>query len=357
MRSVARLAGVSMMTVSRVLTDPALVTDATRRRVTDAIARLGYVPDRVASSLRSGRTGFIAAVLPTLVNANFADTAHGITETLRGAGYQLVIGYTLYQQAEEERQVHSLLARRPEAVVLAGSEHTRETTRALLDARVPVIEIWDLPQRPLDYAVGFSNHDAGRAAARFLLGLGHRRLGAIGPASDGGARDHRGEARLAGFAAVLREAGVAADLVVQPCAPPLSLSEGARAMTQLLERAPEVQAVFAVSDLVAFGAMMECARRGVRVPGQVSILGFGDFELGRQCVPALSTVRIDAYAIGERTGAMIVQALRGAAMSAGKPAASPPEPAGQVLAPEVAGKVIDVGFTVQARQSTAARDG
>jgi len=337
MRSVARLAGVSTMTVSRALTDPAAVAEATRQRVDDAIAKLGYVPDRVASSLRSGRTGFIGAVLPTLVNANFADTAHGITETLRRHGYQLVIGYTLYQLDEEERQVRSLLARRPEALVVAGTVHTRATTRALLDSRLPVVEIWDLPQRPLDWAVGFSNHDAGRAAARFLLLLGHRRIAAIGPAPAGPARDHRGEARLAGFAAALTEAGQAADLVVQPCPPPLSYTEGALAMSELLQRMPRVDAVFAVSDLAAYGAMMECRRRRVDVPGDVSILGFGDFELGRQSVPTLSTVRIDAQAIGRRTAELIVATLRDAAR------------------PADASRSIDLGYTIEARESTRAR--
>jgi len=337
MRSVARLAGVSMMTVSRVLTDPEMVAEETRGRVHDAIAKLGYVPHRGASSLRSGRTGFIAAVLPTLVNANFADTAHGITGTLRARGYQLVVGYTLYRLDEEERQVHSLLARRPEAIVVAGTVHTRETTRALLDSRLPIVEIWDLPQHPLDRAVGFSNHEAGRAAARFLLSLGHRRIAAIGPSAEGPARDHRGEARVAGFRAALEEAGLGGDVAVQPCPPPMSFTEGAVAMAELLRRMPDIEAVFAVSDLVAFGAMMECRRRGVDVPGRVSILGFGDFELGRQSVPTLSTVRIDAYAIGERAAQVIVEAL-------GRDAPQGPE-----------GRIVDLGFRIEPRESTRAR--
>jgi len=346
MRSVARLAGVSLMTVSRVLTDPDLVAEDTRRRVRDAIAKLGYVPDRGASSLRSGRTGFIAAVLPTLVNANFADTAHGITETLRARGYELVIGYTLYQLDEEERQVGSLLARRPEAIVVAGTVHSRATTRALLDSRLPVVEIWELPQQPLDRAVGFSNHDAGRAAARFLLSLGHRRIAAIGPAADGPARDHRGEARIAGFRAVLEEAGLGADAIVRPCAPPLSFTEGAVAMAELLRKTPEVEAVFAVSDLVAFGAMMECRRRGIDVPGRVSILGFGDFELGRQSVPTLSTVSIDAHAIGEQAAQVIVEALGDRAAHAAAASSAP------VAA---SARVVDLGFRIVARDSTGAR--
>lgn len=345
MRSVAKLAGVSVMTVSRVLADPSMVAEDTRLRVLDAIEKLGYVPDRTASSLRSGRTGFIAAVLPTLVNANFADTAHGMTETLREHGYQLVFGYTLYRLDEEERQIRSLLARRPEAIVLTGTVHTREATRALLDSGVPIIEIWDTPAHPIDYAVGFSNHEVGRAAARFLAGLGHRKIAVIGPMNIGDSRDFRGEERLAGFAAALRELNLSDSLIIRPCAPPLSSTEGATAMAMLLEQDPDVEAVFAVSDLIAFGVLMECQRRGIAVPGQISVLGFGDFEISRQSVPSLSTIRIDAHALGRRTAEVIIEALRLTKRAPGTEAAAD-DPLGPV------NRIVDLGFTIQERDST-----
>jgi LacI family transcriptional regulator, gluconate utilization system Gnt-I transcriptional repressor len=309
MSDVSRLAGVSKMTVSRVLTEPALVAEETRNRVLQAIEQLRYVPDRVAGSLSSRRTGFVAAILPTLMNANFADTAHGLTEELRRAGYQLLIGYTLYRLDEEENLIRAMLARRPEAIVLTGMVHTREATRLLLEAGVPVVEIWDIGERPIDQAVGFSNDEIGRVAARTLIGLGHRRIGALGPAAEGAARDFRGEDRLAGFIATLREAGLADDLILRHPSVPLSFTEGANLMGALLDRAPDVEAVFAVSDLLAVGAIMECHRRCVRVPETVSILGFGDFEIGRQCVPSLSTIRIEARAIGRRAAEVILEAV------------------------------------------------
>ena len=185
MQDVARLAGVSTMTVSRVLTDPGVVAEETRERVQRAVEQLGYVPDKVAGSLSSRRTGFIAAILPTLTNANFADTAHGLTEVLRRAGYQLLIGYTMYSLAEEERLIRAMLARRPEALVLTGATHTKLATQLLHAAGIPIVEIWDLPATPIDHAVGFSNREVGRMAARHLLGLGHRRLGALGPRARG----------------------------------------------------------------------------------------------------------------------------------------------------------------------------
>jgi len=155
-RDVSRLAGVSRMTVSRVLSDPDLVLPGTRARVQKAIADLGYVLDRAAGSLASRRTGFIALIVPTLTNANFSMVAHGLTEVLSKAGFHLLISYTDYDLAEEETQIRNLLARRPEAMVLTGSAHTRAASTLLLRADIPVIAVADLPQRPIEHAVGFS---------------------------------------------------------------------------------------------------------------------------------------------------------------------------------------------------------
>ena len=337
MQDVARLAGVSKMTVSRVLADPGLVAEETRERVQRAVEQLGYVPDRVAGSLSSRRTGFIAAILPTLTNANFADTAHGLTEVLRRAGYQLLIGYTMYGLAEEERLIRAMLARRPEALVLTGATHTRVATQFLHAAGIPVVEIWDLPTAPVDHAVGFSNREVGRMAARHLLALGHRRLGAIGPRAEGEGRDFRGEERLAGFAAALQEQGAEPAVVIDREPVPLSFEQGARSLAALLEAAPDLEAVFAVSDLIAVGALMECHRRGIRVPKDLSLLGFGDFEIGRQCVPALTTIRIDARGIGSRTGELLLRLLDGQAHPSVQPSPGP----------------IDVGFDLVQRQTTA----
>lgn len=309
MRDVSRLARVSPMTVSRVFTDPVRVAEDTRARVLDAVEQLGYVPDLVAGALSSRRTNFIGLILPTLTNSNFGDTAQGLAEVLKEDGYQLLIGYTLYQVGEEERLVRALLPRRPDALVIAGNVHT-SAARALLDrAGVPLVEIWEQPDPPLDCAVGFSNFEVGRAAARHLIGLGHRRIAAIGAQVGTHVRDHRGDARLKGFASMLREAQFPDDLVLRSGLPPASHEQGAAAMNALLDQAPDVEAVFAVSDLAAFGALMACHRRGVRVPDQISMMGFGNFEVGRVSFPALTTIGVNAHAIGRATGLLLRERL------------------------------------------------
>lgn len=333
-RDVSLLAGVSRMTVTRVFIRPDQVLPATRARVHRAVAELGYVPDRAAGGLATRRSGFVGLVLPTLANGNFAALAEGLTESLRPARYELLIGYTTYSAAEEERQVRTLLSRRPEALVLAAAPHTEAVRRLLAHAATPVIEIAELPSHPVHRVIGFSNHAVGAAAARFLIGLGHRRLAALGPRRCGDRLDTRGEARLDGFREALRAAGLAHDLIRRDGDIPLSFEQGARSMAALLDEAPDVEGVFAISDLSAVGALLECQRRGLAVPERLSLLGFGDFDIARQMLPPLTTIGVDFAGLGRRAGAMILELLRPGAGSGG-------------------GR-IDVGFSLIARGTTRA---
>lgn len=308
-REVAQLAGVSRMTVSRVVSDPDVVLPATRERVNRAIADLGYVPDKAAGGLSSRRTGFVALMLPTLTNANFASVAHGLTEALRGSDYDLLIAYTDYDLAEEERQLRNLLARRPEAIVLTGASHSREISRLLLAANIPIIEIADLPHRPIEHVIGFSNHEVGRTAARYFIDRGFTRLGAIGAVYDGGVLDHRGEERIRGFEEELRRSGLQTDAVIRHGIAPLSYDHGVAAFQELQRRAPHTRALFAVSDLSAVGVVMECQRQGLRVPDDLSIMGFGNFEIGREINPPLTTINVDFHGLGSQTGRLITDLL------------------------------------------------
>jgi LacI family transcriptional regulator, gluconate utilization system Gnt-I transcriptional repressor len=312
-RDVSLLAAVSRMTVSRVIRNLDLVLPETRARVQNAIASLGYVPDRAAGSLASRRTGFVALILPTLTNANFAAVAHGLTEVLRKADYHLLIAYTDYSLDEEERQVRNLLARRPEAIVLTGALHRRGASRMLLAANIPVLEIADLPRQPLEHVVGFSNYEAGRTAARYLIGKRLKRIGAVGSANEGDVIDQRGEERIRGFEDELRHSGMATDLVLRHGTAPVSYDHGSAASALLVQRDPKIDGIFAVSDLSAVGVVLECQRRGIEVPGRLSVMGFGDFEIGREINPPLTTIKVDFRSLGERTGQIVCRLLSSSA--------------------------------------------
>lgn len=309
---VSARAGVSRMTVSRALRAPHLVRPDTREAIARAIDELGYVPDRAAEALSTRRSGFVGLVVPTLTNTNFADAARGLTDVIRRQGYELLIGYTDYDENAMLRHVRDMLGRRAEALVLPAGPRGPALCALLAGETIPIVQMAGLVPDPVHHMVGYSNREAGRMAAHHLIALGHTRIGVLAAEGDGLSCDHRGGRRLEGFLEALREAGLSDDLVQRMGKPPVSFSHGAQAMGALLDRAPDLHAVFAVSDLVGVGALMECRRRGVRVPEDVSLMGFGGFEIGREVVPALTTVAVDYRAIGERTGAVVLDLLAGA---------------------------------------------
>jgi LacI family transcriptional regulator, gluconate utilization system Gnt-I transcriptional repressor len=308
MADVARIAGISPMTVSRAFKADASVSAATRTEILQAAEDLGYVFDATASNLRSQRTDFVAVTIPSINNANFADTVGGLTDGLKDRGLQILLGYTNYDMAEEERLIEHLLRRRPEAIVVTGGRHTDRARRLLANAGIPVIETWDLPDNPIGHIVGFSNANAVRGMVDHFVTNGLTRIAFIGGDAD---RDTRGTDRRAGFISTMTAHGLDATRLIAAGAPPISMREGAQAMGNLLETLPDTHAVICVSDLSAFGALTECQRRGVGVPAQMSIAGFGDYEIGAVCVPPMTTINPFPRDIGLRAAHLILDVLDG----------------------------------------------
>ena len=323
MEDVARLAGVSTMTVSRAIREPAKVAPATRARVAAAIAKLGYVPNLTAGSLASQRSGIIAAIVPTIDNSIFAETMRGLTETLAAAGYQVLLGQTAYDESAEEALVAAFLGRRVDGMVITGVKHSALTRKRLIKAGIPVVETWDLTPDPIDMVVGFSNRDAGRAIARYLLAKGYLRLGFAG----GG--DDRTRSRLAGFeAAIRRVKGASLTRAMLPAG--TSFRGGREALGNLLAQDPGLQAVFCSNDAIAVGALMECRRRGIQVPRDLAIAGFADLDIAAEVEPALTSLQVRSRTIGEQAANMLLARLRGEPLQA---------------------TVRDLGFTVVPRAS------
>lgn len=308
MADVAKATGVSPMTVSRAFKHDSSVSESTREAILKAAEDLGYVFDATASTLRSQKTNFVAVTIPSINNANFAETVGGLTEGLKARGLQILLGNTEYDIHEEERLIEQLLRRRPEAIVVTGGKHTDRSRRLLANAGIPVIETWDLPTNPLGHVVGFSNADAVRGMVDHFVAQGYTRIAFIGGDAD---RDTRGTDRRAGFIAAMQAHGLDTSRLIAAGAPPISMREGADAMAQLLTTLPDTEAVICVSDLSAFGALSECQRRGIAVPHQIAIAGFGDYEIGAVCVPSLTTIDPHPRDIGAQTAALILAVLDG----------------------------------------------
>lgn len=308
MADVGLRAGVSAMTVSRALKPGSTVSKETRARILAATEELGYVLDQSAGGLSSKRTGFIAAIVPSINNSNFADTARGITDALDGTGLQLLLGYTDYSVEQEEKLIESMLRRRPEGIILTGGRHTVRARKMLKGAGIPVVETWDVPVEPIDQVVGFSNEEAMALLVRKLAEKGYKRFGYIGGTTE---RDTRGSQRRRGFQRALTDLGLPDDRTISFGVPPISVEQGGQAVVSMLARWPDTQVVICVSDLSAFGALMECQRRGLRVPEDVAIAGFGNYEIAACCHPRITSVDVECYEIGRRAATRLKAAIQG----------------------------------------------
>lgn len=307
MRDVARRAGVSVMTVSRALNDPDKVTEELRRRVQAAVEETGYVHNRLARSLSSQRSDVIGLIVPSIRNSLFAETVKGISDVLRQKGFQLMIADSGHSLADEETLISAFLSQRVAGLALHNTSHTRQAVQMIRHAGVPVVENGNLTAQPLDSVVSYSNFDASRAMTLHLARLGYR---AIAFVSLPVAENDRARERARGYRAALAELGRAADprLILEQ---PSGLAAGADAVVRLVERTPEVDAIFFAGDVLAIGAVLECQRRGWAVPGRVGIASFDDVDMLRHVNPPITTLRLPRYEIGRRSAECLLDRIAG----------------------------------------------
>lgn len=301
---VAKVAGVSPITVSRALHRPEVVSDKAREKVLAAVAQTGYVPNAQAGSLASNRSRLVAIFLPTIANSIFADTVQALMDRLTVAGYQTLLGLTGYSAEREEKLLEAVLGRRPDGIVLTGTLHTEASRLRLARAGVPVVEAWDLAEAPLDMLVGFSHEAVGQAIAEHLLAKGYQRFGIISVA------DPRGLRRCQAVQAALR-AGGAGEAPLEAITPPATLEVGREGLRRLLARAQPPRVVVCSSDTIAQGVLAEAASRGLRVPQDLAVMGFGDLSSAAQVHPPLSTVRVDGGRIGEEVAKALLARFNG----------------------------------------------
>lgn len=328
MADVAGLAGVSAQTVSRVLRDPEGSAPETRERVMEAVRATNYVQNHAASHLASNRSLTVAAVIPQIAASVFAETVQGLSNVLLPAGYQIVIGHTDYSLEREEALVRSLLGRRPAAFFLVGTMHSQSTRDMLGAAGVPIVESWEWVAKPIDRLVGFSNRLALAEMVAYLKGVGYKQLTFAGAVRIG---DSRAQERIHGFCdGIAQHFPRQKPRVVTAEGLPYAMSTGSTLLDMVLQAHPQTDAIVFSSDLFASGALLACQRRGIAVPGQLAISGFGDYEIARELQPALTTVAVPTMQIGEEAAKIILRCLR-----AEKPAA----------------RKIDLGFRIIGRES------
>jgi LacI family gluconate utilization system Gnt-I transcriptional repressor len=310
MVDVARLAGVSAITISRAFLTPDKVNAKTRARIAKAVAKTGYVRNSLAGGLASNRTRIIAAVVPTIDNPVYGSTLQGLSDVLRANGYHLMVANSGVDPRGEEELLGTLLSYRPDGMFFHNVEHTPGTRRLLEDANIPVVEAGDLTEHPVDMVVSYSNFASAKAMTLHLGRKGYKRIGFV--CNDVRANP-RARERRRGYLEALRELKLRADpkLIEQTA---LGFREGAVALDVLTKRCPDIDAIFFSAELWAAGALLECHRRGWAVPKRIAIAGYDDERIAPQMHPALTAARVPRLEIGRRAAEMLLRRIDGEAI-------------------------------------------
>lgn len=310
LEDIARATGVSKMTVSRVLRGGAGFSEETRDRVLQEAARQAYVPNRLAQAFGSVSASTLVGIcVPRLTSGLFGHVLQGVDRALSRLGYQVMIGSHNHAIEEEEAWLRQVVAWRPAGVILSGRVHTAGTVDLLRQAGMPVVEIWDLTTSPIDMAVGFSHYDCGVEMAQFLLRKGRRRMGFVGAEARS---DVMGRSRLEGFTAALARGGFGlVDSEVLLDAP--GFYAGYYGLEMLLARSPGLDAVYFHNDEMAIGGLAYAAARGISVPGDLGIVGFGGMEAASVLPKRLTTTVVPTVAIGKAAAEGLVARLKGEA--------------------------------------------
>jgi LacI family transcriptional regulator, gluconate utilization system Gnt-I transcriptional repressor len=329
LNDVAIAAGVSPITVSRALRGERSVAPELVSKVSEASARLGYIPDPAARALASQRSDHVAILIPKLSNALFVDLLDAAQKTLRAAGFQTLIGITHYDSAQEEVLLKEQLSHRPAGLLITGLNYSANTRQMIQASQVPCVHLMDLPSEQDEqspYCVGFRQSAAGAELTKHLLSQGHRRI-----AFAGAQLDQRVMQRLYGWRETLKAANLYDPTLEWLNPASSSLALGGVMFEQIIGQRPEIDAVFFCNDDLAQGALLAALRLGVDVPHRIAVAGFNDLTGSDQMLPSLTTVRTPRAQIGVAAAEMLLSIIR---QGAHHP------------------RCVDLGFQIVARNST-----
>jgi LacI family transcriptional regulator len=303
-KDVAREAGVSTATVSRVFNDNPSVSHATRRRVREVAGRLDYWPNSVARSLITNRTHALGVLLPELHGEFFSEVIHGIDQAARAASLHLLVSSSHSDDADLVAAGRSLRGRVDGLIVMAPDVGSAELLRAL-GPELPIVLLNPEPAPPGCDTLAIENREGARAAVEHLIRLGRRRIAVVtGPCKNIEAR-----LRLEGYRDALAAARLEPDPRLQIVGD-FTEPAGYEAAAALLQVKPRPDAVFASNDYMAIGLVGAFSDAGIAVPKTIAVVGFDDIAMARYLNPALTTVHVDPYRLGERAVATLLGRLR-----------------------------------------------
>ncbi len=312
MKDVAENAGVSTATVSRALMSPEKVSAATRQKVEQAVVAVGYSPHAITRNARRGESRTILVIVPDICDPFFSEIIRGIEVTAAGEGYLVLIGDCAHQNQQETTFLNLMLTRQIDGMVLLGSQLPFDASVEEQRNLPPMVMANEFAPEMSLPTVHIDNLTAAFEAVNHLWELGHRRIACVaGP--EAMPLCHY---RLQGYVQALRRHGMTVDprYIVRG---DFTFEAGAAALKQLMLLPQPPQALFCHSDIMALGAMAQAKTLGLRIPQDLSLVGFDDIELSRYSDPQLTTVAQPRYAIGREAMLLLLKQLQGRRVSNG----------------------------------------
>ncbi|MDP5219535.1 LacI family DNA-binding transcriptional regulator [Ruegeria sp. 2205SS24-7] len=303
---VARAAGVSKMTASRVLRGEGGYSEKTRDKVMEKVDQLGYLPNRLATVFAGDQSStFVGVSIPDLGNEVFAQVLEGIDRKLGSFGRQTVLGLTQHTQQEEENWIRTVLSWQPAGLILTGRYHSPRATEMLRNAGIPIVEIWDLNSSPLDMSVGINHFDSGFDMGRYLTSCDYSNIGYVGTSHD---TANAATTRLDGFCKAVEGGGgrVVKQLCLHDTA---TYYPGFYGTEQLLASGSGVECIFYQNDAMAFGGLQYCASKGMLVPHDIGIAGWGDLPIASVIARRLTSMHVPHLKLGQAAAEMMIGRL------------------------------------------------
>lgn len=308
---VAKQAGVGTMTVSRALRTPEMVSDKLREKIQKVVDDLGYIPNKAAGALASAQSYSVALIIPSLFENSCAFFLPSFQHALNKAGYQLLLGYSDYSPVQEEKLLSTFLESRPSGVVLFGREHSQRTHQLLESANAVVIEIAEKSSKDDYLNIGFNYFEAGKSCTKHLIEQGFKNIGFIGARGDHFTLQHQ----LHGWQSAMIENYLTPDhFLTTPEAPSSKL--GAEGLAKLLLRDSTLDALVCSHEDIAIGALFECHRRLLKVPGDIAIVCLEGSGMAEHAYPSLTSAEFDYVRMGEKAAEMLLNAIGGEELEA-----------------------------------------
>ena len=308
LEEVAKAAGVSKMTASRVLRNGTGFSEETRNKVLQEVERLGYLPNRIAATFGSEQTSTIVGVsVPRLSSTLFGTVLDSINNSLSRLGYQTIIGSHEHDPEAENAWVKNILSWKPAGLILSGHIHTPATIELLKSQAIPVAEIWNLNTSPLDISVGFNHYDCGREMGRFILSKGYQKIGYVGAEAEA---PGMGAIRLSGFIDALKYSGtpITAQEILHDKP---SFYAGYYGTENLLNRTSNINAIYYQDDAMAIGGMFFCQSKDIKIPSDIGIAGWGGMEVASVLPQLLTTTIVSTRNLGKSAAEALIAKIRG----------------------------------------------